>query len=212
MNHENDPDYLRNADPTQPALSSPRPVQGGGPSLADALVELHARWGWFVGLGIVLLVLGVLALGYVFTATLVSVLFIGAMMVIAGLGQLAHAWRVKRAGGFLFWSASGLFYLAAGLFAMFNPIQGASMLTLLLGAMLIAVGFLRIWLWFSNRGQRGWGWLGLSGVLTLAIGLLIAANWPANSLWILGLLLAVDLLFQGWSALLLGLILRQGRR
>lgn len=196
MSHENDPN----------------PRRWSGPTLADALVELHAHWGWFVGLGIVLLALGGLALGYLFTATLVGVLFIGVMMVIAGVGQLAHAWRIKQVRGFLFWSAGGLFYLAAGLFAMFHPVQGASVLTLLLGSMLIAVGFLRTWLWFSNRGQRGWGWLGISGVLTLAIGLLIAANWPANSLWLLGLLLALDLLFQGWSALLLGLVLRQGPR
>src|SRR5690606_6952220 len=45
MRHENDPD----------------PRRWSGPTLADALVELHAHWGWFVGLGIVLLALGGLA-------------------------------------------------------------------------------------------------------------------------------------------------------
>ncbi len=201
MNNPNDPNH-----------SSNNPADWPGNTIADALVHLQARWGWFVGLGVVLLVLGVLALGYVFAATLASVLFIGAMMAIAGAGQLAHAWQIKQAHGFIFWSVSGLFYLGAGLFAMFYPVQGASMLTLLFGAMLIAVGALRTWLWFNNRGQRGWGWLGISGVLTLLVGLLIAANWPGNSVWVLGVLLALDLLFQGWSALFLGLVLRQGHR
>lgn len=180
-------------------------------SVTETLVQLHARWGWFVGLGGVLLVLGALALAHVFAATIASVIFIGALMAVAGVGQLLHAWNIKQIHGFLFWSASGLFYLAAGLFAVFYPVQGATMLTLLFGAMLIAVGALRTWLWFNNRGQRGWGWLGVSGLLTLLVGILVAANWPGNSVWLLGLLLAFDLLFQGWSALLLGLVLRKGR-
>lgn len=188
------------------------PVDPSRPTLAEALVQLQARWGWFVGLGIVLLVLGVLALGHVFAATLASVIFIGMLMAVAGVGQLMHAWRIKQTQGFIFWSVSGLFYLAAGLFAVLQPVQGATVLTLLFGAMLIAVGALRTWLWFNNRGQRGWGWLGVSGVLTLLVGVLIASGWPGNSVWILGLLLAIDLLFQGWSALFLGLALRQARR
>lgn len=187
------------------------PVDPSRPTLAEALVQLQARWGWFVGLGIVLLVLGVLALGHVFAATLASVIFIGMLMAVAGVGQLMHAWRIKQTQGFIFWSISGLFYLAAGLFAVLQPVQGATVLTLLFGAMLIAVGALRTWLWFNNRGQRGWGWLGVSGVLTLLVGVLIASGWPGNSVWILGLLLAIDLLFQGWSALFLGLALRQAR-
>lgn len=188
------------------------PVDPSRPTLAEALVQLQARWGWFVGLGIVLLVLGVFALGHVFAATLASVIFIGMLMAVAGVGQLMHAWRIKQTQGFIFWSISGLFYLAAGLFAVLQPVQGATVLTLLFGAMLIAVGALRTWLWFNNRGQRGWGWLGVSGVLTLLVGVLIASGWPGNSVWILGLLLAIDLLFQGWSALFLGLALRQARR
>ena len=191
------------------------PNQSGGrkspPTIANALASLHAHWGWFVALGVVLLILGVAALAHIFIATLASVFFIGTLMAVAGLGQLVHAWRLKQLHGFILWSVSGLFYLAAGVFAVFYPVQGASLLTLLFGSMLIAVGALRTWLWFNNRGQRGWGWLGISGGLTLLIGLVIAANWPGNSVWILGLLLALDLLFQGWSALLLGMFLRQGR-
>src|SRR5690606_24785634 len=143
------------------------------------------------------------------TATLVSVIFIGALMLIGGIGQLVHAWRVKNLAGFLFWTASGLLYAGAGVLALVNPVAGASVLTLLLGATLIAAGAVRLWMWFNNRGQRGWPWLAFSGLITLATGILVAALWPGNSMWLLGLLLSIDLLFQGWSALLLGLALRQ---
>lgn len=179
--------------------------------LAQALNELGARWGWFVALGIVLLILGFVGFVYVVAATLVSVIFIGVLMLIGGIGQLIHAWRVKQLAGFLFWTASGLLYAGAGVLALINPLAGAAVMTLLLGATLIAVGALRLWIWFNNRGQRGWQWLALSGVITLATGILVAVLWPGNSMWLLGLILSIDLLFQGWSALLLGLALRQKR-
>lgn len=179
--------------------------------LTQALDELGARWGWFVALGIALLVLSIIGFIHVFAATLVSVIFIGVLMLIGGIGQLVHAWRVKQLAGFLFWTASGLLYSAAGVIALVNPLTGAAMLTLLLGATLIAVGALRLWIWFNNRGQRGWQWLAFSGIITLATGILVAVLWPGNSTWLLGLVLAVDLLFQGWSALFLGLALRQRR-
>lgn len=181
----------------------------GSDRFAQMLKELGARWGWFAALGVALIVLGMIGLVHVFAATLVSVLFIGSLMLIGGIGQLIHAWRIKQWAGFLFWTASGLLYAAAGVLALVNPIAGASILTLLFGATLIAVGALRLWLWFNNRGQNGWQWLALSGLITLATGILIAALWPGNSLWLLGLILSIDLLFQGWSALFLGLALRR---
>ncbi|MBB5214846.1 HdeD family acid-resistance protein [Parapusillimonas granuli] len=188
------------------------PLRGPTPDsvdLAAALTQLRARWGWFVALGAVLVVLGVIAMAYIFAATLVSVLFIGAMMLAGGVGQLIHAWRIKHMSGFLFWTLSGLLYAGAGLIAIVNPAVGASALTLLLGASLIGVGALRLWIWFNNRAQPGWKWLAFSGIITLLTGVLIAVNWPGNSAWILGLLLAFDLLFQGWTSMLVGFALRE---
>lgn len=188
------------------------PLRDSNPNsidLAGALTQLRARWGWFVALGAVLVVLGVIAMAYVFTATMVSVLFIGAMMLAGGIGQLIHAWRIKQMSGFIFWTLSGLLYAGAGLIAIVNPAVGASALTLLLGASLIGVGALRLWIWFNHRAQPGWKWLALSGIITLATGILIAVNWPGNSVWILGLLLAFDLLFQGWTSMLVGFALRE---
>ncbi|MCB5363713.1 HdeD family acid-resistance protein [Pusillimonas sp. CC-YST705] len=181
------------------------------PALSNTLHAMGARWGWFVGLGIVLLILGLIAAVYVISATLVSVLYVGILMLIGGIGQLVHAWRVDKGWpGFVFWSLSGLLYVAAGLIAIVFPITGAAMITLILGATLIAAGAFRLWVWFNNRGQSGWQWLAASGLISLLAGLLIAAGWPENSLWILGLLLAIDLAFQGWTLLFLGVALRRG--
>lgn len=177
--------------------------------ITEALTILRARWGWFVAIGIVLVLLGAAALVHVLTATLVSVIFIGTMMLIGAVGLLVHGWRVKNWSGFLIWSVGGLLYAGAGVVAIVNPFTGAVMLTLLLGATLIGTGSFRLWVWVQHRSQPGSPWVALSGLLTFAVGILIAIGWPANSLTILGLLLGIDLLFQGWSLLFTGLALRK---
>lgn len=177
--------------------------------ITAALTVLRARWRWFVGIGIALIILGSIALIYTLVATLASVLFIGILMLMGAVAQLVQAWRVKSWSGFLLWSLSGLLYATAGIVAIVNPVVGAALLTLLLGATLIAAGAFRLWVWLNNRGQQGWSWLLFSSLVTLATGILIAIGWPANSVWILGLLLGFDLLFQGWSLLLAGFALRK---
>lgn len=179
--------------------------------ISQALQELSQYWAWFIAGGVLLVFLGIVALVHVFAATLVSVLFIGALMVAGGIIQLAQAWRMKHWKGFLVWTLAGVLYAAAGTLAIVNPVAGASVLTLLFGAVLIGSGAFRLWVWFNNRSQRGWQWIAFSGVITLATGLLIAIDWPGNSVWILGLLLSLDLFMQGWTLLLAGLALRSRR-
>lgn len=181
-------------------------------ALAHVLQQLRARWGWFVGLGGVLLLLGGLAMIYVIAATLASVVFIAMLMIIGGAAQLVHAWGLKPWQAFAWWSVVGVLYVLAGVFALANPVAGAAVLTLLLGGALIAMGALRLWIWYQNRAQQGWRWLALSGVLSLLTGLLIAMGWPENSLVILGVLLAIDLIFQGWGMLALGLALKRSHQ
>ncbi|MBO9355381.1 HdeD family acid-resistance protein [Bordetella petrii] len=190
-----------------PINSFPRPTE----QISQSLNALRAHWGWFVAIGIAMVILGAIALVHVLAATLVKVIFIGAMMLAAAVGLLIQAWRVKNWSGFFVWSLSGLLYGAAGVLAIVNPLAGAVMLTLFLGATLIGAGAFRLWVWFQNRSQQGSGWLAFSGLVTLAVGILIAIGWPANSLKILGLLLGFDLLFQGWSLLFAGLALRKAR-
>lgn len=181
---------------------------GTNPQVRQMLASLSDRWGWFVALGAAMVLLGMVALGHVVAATLVSVLFIAVLMIIGGIGQLIHAWRLKQMSGFVFWTIGGVLYLGAGILALVRPETGASLLTLLFGATLIGSGALRLWIWFNNRAQRGWQWLALSGVVTLLVGLLIAFGWPGNSVWVLGLILGVDLLIQGWTLLFIGFALR----
>jgi uncharacterized membrane protein HdeD (DUF308 family) len=161
--------------------------------------EVSSKWGWFVALGVALLILGGIAFGNLVLATVVSVYYVGIMMLVAGIIEIIHAFGVKTWGSFFFWLLSGLLYAAAGIVAFVNPILAAGVLTLL------GSGFFRIWMGFKSKPAAGWGWIVAAGVITALAGLVIAMQWPVNSLFILGLFLAIDLIFQGWSFIAFGL-------
>lgn len=175
----------------------------------DSLTEgLAPRWAWFVILGAGLLVLGVFACAHLFVTTWVSVLYIGAMMFIGGIGQIVLSIRVRKWGWFFFWSLSGLLYTAAGLMAFYNPMLAAQVLTLLLASSIALSGCIRIAVGFGTSPAEGWTWLVVSGVLGLIAGMIIFMGWPVSSLLLLGMLLAFDLIFQGVGALVFGIALK----
>jgi len=177
---------------------------------ASGLAPLRAKRGWIVALGIVYLIAGLIALGSVVMATIVSVFVVGIMMLIAGVAEVFHAFQIKTWGRFLLWLLLGVLYIIAGFLTFENPLLAAALLTLLLGVSLIASGIMRIVLAFNMKGGTPWIWVVLSGAITLLLGLIILAHWPVSSLYILGLFLGIDLVFAGagWIAVGFGL----GRR
>lgn len=171
--------------------------------------EFSNKWGWFVALGVALLILGGIAFGNLVLATVVSVYYVGIMMLVAGIIEIIHAFGVKTWSGFFFWLLSGLLYTAAGIVAFVNPILAAGVLTFLLAAALLGSGVFRIWMGFQSKPAAGWGWIVAAGFITAFAGLVIAFRWPVDSLFILGLFLAIDLIFQGWSFIAFGLGIKQ---
>ncbi|HEX6995566.1 MAG TPA: HdeD family acid-resistance protein [Gammaproteobacteria bacterium] len=171
--------------------------------------EERSGWGWWVALGVLLLIAGLLALGNLLIATAASVFFVGAMMIVGGIAEIAFAFSYRgRWGRFVLWLLLGLLYVAAGFVTFRNPALATAVLTLVLAASLVAVGILKIAAGLGSRHVKGRGWLIVSGVLTLILGGIIAAGWPVNSLWVLGLFLAIDLLFAGIAYVGLGAAIR----
>ena len=175
----------------------------------SGIETLHAKWGWIVALGIVYSVAGIVALGSVVMATVASVFVVGIMMLIAGVAEVINAFQVKTWGKFLFWVLLGVLYIVAGFVTFENPLLVAALLTLLLACALIVSGIMRIILGFSMKRGMPWIWVVLSGVVTLLLGLIILNHWPVSSLYILGLLLGIDLVFAGASWIGMGLSLRK---
>jgi uncharacterized membrane protein HdeD (DUF308 family) len=181
------------------------------PQAGSEMAPLRAKWGWIVALGVVYLVAGFIALGSVVMATVASVLVVGVMMIVAGVAEVFSAFQIKSWGKFLFWVLLGALYIIAGFVTFENPLLAAALLTLILGASLVASGIMRIILAFSMKQETPWIWIVLSGVITLLLGLLILAHWPVSSLYILGLFLGIDLIMAGAGWIGLGFGLRRVR-
>jgi uncharacterized membrane protein HdeD (DUF308 family) len=178
---------------------------------ASDVEPLRAKWGWIVALGAVYLIAGFVALGSVLLATVASVFVVGIMMLVAGFAEVINAFEVKTWGKFFLWLILGLLYIVAGFVTIQNPVLAAVLLTFVLGCALVVSGVMRIVLAFFMKHGTPWGWVALSGVVTLLLGLIILGHWPVSSLYILGILLGIDLVVAGASWIGVGLTLR-GRR
>ncbi len=182
----------------------------GPHSLADGLKALSTKWRWVVALGVVFLAAGVIALGSVVAATASAVIIVGVMMLMGGAMEIFAAFNVKDWGKFLFWLLLGALYVAAGVIAIMNPFAAATILTLMLGIALVIGGVLRLFLAFQmKQAGASWGWVALSGVITLLLGGMIIAQWPASSFFVLGIFLGIDLIFIGSAWITMGLALRK---
>jgi uncharacterized membrane protein HdeD (DUF308 family) len=105
----------------------------------------------------------------------------------------------------------GLLYLAAGGYLAFLPFSGIITLTILLAALFIAEGVLEVIMAFRVRPHEGWGWLLLSGLVAIAVGVLIAMQLPSSATWAIGLLTGVNLLSTGFGFVFLALAGRRAR-
>lgn len=178
-------------------------------SLKEQIGEARSKWGWFVAIGVLLVLFGLFAFYNVLAATLASVLVVGTMMLIAGVAEIVHAFYMRTWGHFFWLLLSGILYAVAGFFAFYNPLLASAVLTLLLAISLIASGGLRVVFALGQKATKSWGWMLAAGIVTILAGLIIAVGWPVNSLWILGLFLAIDLTFQGWALIATGFALRK---
>jgi uncharacterized membrane protein HdeD (DUF308 family) len=178
-------------------------------SFGHALEPLRAKSGWIVALGVVYVIAGIIALGSVVMATVASVFLVGIMMLLAGVFEVFSAFQMKTWGKFLLWALLGVLYIVAGFVAFENPLLAAATFTLLLGIALAVSGIMRIVLAFAMKHGTPWGWVALSGVITLVLGGIILAHWPVSSLYTLGIFLGIDLVFAGASWIGLGLGLRK---
>jgi uncharacterized membrane protein HdeD (DUF308 family) len=178
-------------------------------NLGQGIETLRAKWGWIVALGVVFLIGGLIALGSVVMASVVSVLWVGAMMIVSGIFEIISAFSVKTWGKFILWVLLGVLYVVAGFMVFENPALALGIFTLILGVSLVVGGFLRIFLAFSMKEGSPWIWVVLSGVITVLLGGMILAQWPYSSAYVLGIFLGVDLVFAGIGWISMGLALRK---
>ncbi len=174
--------------------------------------DLKKNWGWLLALGLVSIVLGTLGFYMTFALTLASVLFFGVLILVAGVFQLVHAFTCTGWKSVLWHVLIALLYIAAGVDIMLNPARASLVLTLVLAGILVAVGVLRSVMAFQLRPASGWFWPLISGLVSIALGGMIVAQWPDSGLWVIGLFVAIELIFNGWSYVLIALAARKAAR
>ena len=169
--------------------------------------ELKRGWGWLLALGIVLVILGVVALSWAVLTTLVSAVLFGWLLLVGGVLSVVHAFLRRRWGGFFLELFAGILYAVVGLMIVGNPAEGALALTLVIAVFLMIGGLFRIITAVTARFQH-WVWVLLNGVISLLLGLMIWRQWPVSGLWVLGLFIGIDMIFYGWSLIMLALAVR----
>lgn len=164
--------------------------------------ELRRSWGWYLALGIVLIVLGMIAIGSTFVMTIASVLFFGWLLIIGGGMEAIHAFWHKRWSGFFLDLLTGILYVIVGWMMVTNPKASALLLTLVIAMFLVFEGVLRIVTALTARYPH-WGWVLFNGVISLALGVMIWRQWPYSGLWVIGLFVGIEMLLNGWSLVML---------
>lgn len=172
-----------------------------------SIPALREHWKWFLGLGIIFILLGFLAVGASTLVTIGSMIFLGSLLLLGGVVQIAYTFSIRNWSGFFLSLLSGILYTVVGVLMIIHPTASALSVTLLLAAFYTIGGIFRIVSAASMRFEH-WGWAVLSGVIKLILGLLIWAGWPDTGLWVIGLFIGIDLIFYGWFWVLLSLTAR----
>jgi uncharacterized membrane protein HdeD (DUF308 family) len=164
--------------------------------------------GWFMALGIVLIILGALAVSAAFITTLLSVSFIGWLLLIGGAVLVIQSFTVRRWSGFFLEIFTGLLYMLIGLMLVSHPLASAASFTLLLAAFFIVGGIFRIIGSLVHRPAH-WGWVLLNGLVAVLLGVMIWAQWPVSALWVIGTFVGIDMIIAGWSFVMMSAALRR---
>ena len=174
-----------------------------GGSISQGLDKIHDSWGWFVALGIALIVLGVVCIMGDVTATMATVLALGWLLVIGAVISLAQAFRAYDWNGFFLFFLSALLRGVAGYLLIRYPGSGEVSITMLLAALFIVGGVFRT---VAATGMRfpSWGWTAFSGIVSVVVGSMLIYQLPTASLWFLGFLVGVDFIFDGVALITLG--------
>jgi uncharacterized membrane protein HdeD (DUF308 family) len=163
-----------------------------------------ASKGAMVFAGVLLILLGAVAIVLPNLASFFITEFIGWILVIGSLFLFGSAFAVRSAGAVLVRILWAILALAAGLFLVINPGEGTETLTLILVIYFVASGIAQLFFAISNRGGEGVGWLAVNGLLSLLLGLLIGVELPSSADWAIGLLVGINLIFGGWVVIMLG--------
>jgi len=178
-----------------------------GDSIVAGFDRIHDSWGWFIALGIALIVLGGACILGEVTATLATVLAFGWLLIVGAVVALVQAFQVRTWSGFFLFFLSALLRGFTGYLLVRYPLAGAYSLTLVLASFFVVGGVFRA-IGAGVLQFPQWGWAVVSGIVSTALGIMLLTQLPTSSLWFIGLAIGIDFIFDGTSFIALGAALR----
>lgn len=175
---------------------------------AYASNTLRHNWGWLLGLGILLVFLGCIGLSMVIGLTLVSMYFFAVLLIISSISHFIDIFKHKDWKGIFSQAIIAFLYLIGAVIVLFDPFLASTLITVLLGAVLIIIGITRIILALSLKDSKGWGWFLFAGITAIILGFLILMQWPISGLWVIGMFIAIDMIINGWTYIFIALGVR----
>ena len=172
-------------------------------------VIVRKSLGWSIALSVLMIVAGILAVILPPVAGIVATVFFGWLFIFSGVAHFVFAWHTRSTGSVIWELLVGVVYVVAGVYLLLNPVAGMVSLTLGLAIYLFAEAFLEFILGFRLRPLPGSGWLLVDGAITLILAVLILRTWPADSVWVLGTLLGISMMFSGIARLMISLAARR---
>jgi uncharacterized membrane protein HdeD (DUF308 family) len=161
-----------------------------------------------VALGIALVALGFVALLLPPLFSLVTTVVIGVILAVSGIFEGIHALRDRHSPHFAWQFISALIRIVAGILIVLRPIAGTVVLTAILATYFLVMGGVKIIRAVQMRDAPRWGWVLFDGIVSVLIGAFVWASWPISSIWLVGVLVAVELIVAGSTSLALGAALR----
>ncbi|MGD0442562.1 MAG: DUF308 domain-containing protein [Edaphobacter sp.] len=164
---------------------------------------------WSIFLSILLIVAGLFAICIPSISGIAITLIFGWLMIVSGVTHFIFAFKSHTTGAVIWELLLGAVYLFAGVYLIMHPLAGLLTLTLFLACYLFFEGIFEIIQFFQIRPRHGAGWLLFDAIVTLILAVMIWRAWPASSVWVIGTLVGISMLFSGFSRLMLSLAARR---
>jgi uncharacterized membrane protein HdeD (DUF308 family) len=172
--------------------------------LEEAVDSIHAASKTIVTLGIVLAILGVLSVLAPMASGVAVQAIVGLVMIGAGITWTVFSIHANKWGSGVWEALLGVLAVVSGVVMLAHPLLSLAALTLVLAGYFISVGALKIVFAFQERPMPGWGFVLLNGIISMALGALLAYQWPFSGIWAVGTLVGVDFMFGGFSLIRIG--------
>ena len=165
----------------------------------SARKEVADNWGWFLALGIICVIVGILAIIFPLASSIAMKILLGWLLLITGIAHIIHCFSARNWRGFIADLLLGILFIISGGWLAFFPIAGLMALTAFLAIVFVVQGIFEIVLAFQTRPIGGWVYMLISGIIAFVAGFLIWQGLPSTSAWVLGVLAGINLISSGLS-------------